>query len=230
MKKTKIGKAGSVAFFSGKGFYVALAVSLIAIGGAAWLGLNSAMNKLKEDNTMDLGNTPSVVEDQEDEWELPPKQVVKPQSDVADTASQVTSTATTQEGYILPLKGEVLNAYSGDKVVKSKTLDEWVMHTGVDIKAAVSTPVKAIAAGVVKEVKNDDMWGTCVVIDHKNGYVSYYCNLKSAVNVKVNQEVKLGDVIGAVGETAEIEQAEEPHLHFAVQKNGEWIDPLSIIK
>ncbi|WMJ21805.1 M23 family metallopeptidase [Paludicola sp. MB14-C6] len=229
MKKAKIGKASTKSFFSGKGFYVALAVSLIAIGGAAWLGLNSAMNKLDKNNTMDLDKTPSQIQDKDDEWDIP-KQVTKPQSDVNATVSDNASNVVAKENYILPLKGTVANAYSGDKVVKSKTLDEWVMHTGIDIKAAVSTPVKAIASGVVKEVKNDDMWGTCVVIDHGNGIVSHYYNLKTAVNVKVKQEVKLGDVIGSVGQTADIERAEESHLHFAVQKNGEWIDPLSIIK
>ena len=74
------------------------------------------------------------------------------------------------------------------------------------------------------------MWGTTVTIEHADGIVSYYANLKSAVSVKQGQQVKMGAVIGAVGETAEIEQAEESHLHFGVKKDGEWIDPMSLAK
>ena len=104
------------------------------------------------------------------------------------------------------------------------------MHTGIDIKAEQSTPVKAMAAGKVTDIRNDSMWGTTVTITHEDGVISYYANLKSAVPVTVGQKVKLGDVIGNVGQTAEIEQAEESHLHFGVQKDGEWIDPMSLIK
>ncbi len=234
MKKTQIGESKAHRFFSGKGFYAALAFSLIAVGGAAWLGVNSALNKL-ESETPEPNNVTSQLQ-QEDEWSLPSDyEAAAPQSGVEATpSSQPTqdkqASTAVEQGYILPLKGAVLNAYSGDKVVKSKTLDDWVMHTGVDITAEVGTPVKAMSGGKVTEIKNDDMWGTTVTIEHADGIVSYYANLKSAVSVKQGQQVKMGAVIGAVGETAEIEQAEESHLHFGVKKDGEWIDPMSLAK
>ena len=46
----------------------------------------------------------------------------------------------------------------------------------------------------------------------------------------VGQSVKLGDVIGTVGETADIERAEESHLHLGIKQDGEWIDPVSFIE
>jgi len=233
MKKIQFGESRAHRFFSGKGFYVALAVSLVAIGGAAWLGVNSALNQL-ENNTPELQNNSQLQQD--NEWDVPSdSQADANQNDVPPNSSTpATSTAQTNtgvdEGYILPLKGDVANAYSGDKVVKSKTLDEWVMHTGVDIAAAVSTPVKAMSSGKVTEVKNDELWGTTVTIQHANGIISYYANLKSAVNVKQGQQVKMGDVIGSVGQTADIERAEASHLHLGVKKNGTWVDPMSIIQ
>ncbi len=231
MKKTHIGSTKTQRFFSGKGFYIALALSLAAVGGAAWLGVNSAMDKL-EAPPPDLSNNTQIEEPSE--WTLPQTPAEVKQEDVkADTSSAVVeeqANTSVVQGYILPLKGSVLNAYSGDKVVKSKTLDDWLMHTGMDIAAKVSTPVKSMSGGKVKEITNDSLWGTTVTIEHANGIMSYYANLKSAVNVKANQTVKMGDVIGAVGETCDIERAEESHLHFGVKKDGEWVDPMSVIK
>ncbi len=233
MKKSRIPRTNSNNFLAGKGFYIALAISLIAIGGAAWIGVNSSINKLG-DNTLDNDNATSQVENNQDNWNVPTEEEVnKPQSNVPAPKTEdetVKANEPVEQGFIMPLKGEVLNAFSGDKVVKSKTLDEWVMHTGIDISAKLSTPVKAVSNGKVIEVKNDPMWGACVIIEHANGIESHYYNLKSAVNVKKNQQVKLGDVIGAVGNTAEIEQAEESHLHFAMKNKGNWVDPMSIIK
>ncbi|MFZ2537407.1 MAG: M23 family metallopeptidase [Oscillospiraceae bacterium] len=231
MKKTHIGATKSQRFFSGKGFYIALALSLTAVGGAAWLGVNSAMDKL-ESPPPDLSNK-TQIEDQA-EWSLPQTPAEIKKEDVkADTSSVIVeeqANTSIVQGYILPLKGSVLNAYSGEKMVKSKTLNDWGLHTGMDISASVSTPVKSMSGGKIKEVKNDSLWGTTVTIEHADGIVSYYSNLKSAVNVKVNQTVDMGTVIGAVGETCDIERAEESHLHFGVKKDGNWVDPMSVIK
>lgn len=238
MKGTKISREGKSknGFFSGKGFYIALAISLVAVGGAAWIGVNSTMKQLKNNNdNADKENPQSNVVQNEAEWDVPKdNQVDNKKPDVPANEPKVEEKpqeeASPQQGFIMPLSGEIINGYSGDKVVKSKTLDEWVMHTGIDLKAKVSTPVKAASAGKVIDVRNDDMWGACVIIEHPNGVETHYYNLKSAVNVNKNQNVKLGDVIGSVGQTAEIEQAEEEHLHFGIKKNGEWVDPLTIIK
>lgn len=232
-------------FFNGKGFYVALAVSLAAVGGAAWLGVNSAMNKLNAptpENTVSQAAPKPTVPQQE---VTVPKNDVPAQGATPDAKAKAKAEAEAKAkaeadasknnsaanpGYILPLKGDVLNGYSGDKVVKSKTLDDWVMHTGIDIAAAVSTPVKSMSAGKIVAIENDALWGTTVTVSHQNGIISYYANLKSAVNVKKGQEVKLGDVIGAVGDTCDIERAEGSHLHFGVKKNDNWIDPFSLIQ
>lgn len=236
MKNSKITRDGSkTGFFSGKGFYIALAVSLVAVGGAAWIGINSSLDKLNDNNSLNLDNTPSQVAEPNTEWGLPSEQeAAKPQSDVPanenNSASSENNNSNAAQSFIMPLKGSILNPYSGDKVVKSKTLDQWEMHTGIDIAAKVSTPVKAVSAGKVIEIKNDSMWGACVIIEHPNGYESHYYNLKSAVNVKKNQTVKLGDVIGSVGTSAEIERAEESHLHFAMKQNSKWVDPMSLLK
>lgn len=224
-------------FLAGKGFYIALVVCVAAVGGAAWLGVNSAMDKLGE-------SAPSIPQAassrEETQWSVPnetpvakKQEGVKAESkseSVVESKTEVPTETAVEQGFILPINGEILNAYSGDKVVKSKTLDDWVMHTGIDIAAEVSTPVKAMSSGKVTLITSDSMWGTTVTIDHGNGIVSYYANLKPGVNVVENQNVKMGDVIGAVGDTCDIERAEESHLHFSVKQGNEYIDPMSIMK
>lgn len=218
-----------------KGFYIALAISLLAIGGAAWLGITAAMQKLevKEPEI----SSPTPVE-QEEEITFPPETDVNAEpSDVETEAPEENEPTNTEpeeptllKGYAMPLSGTVLTAFSGDEVIKSKTLGDWMMHTGTDLAAPLDTPVKAVASGKVTEVKTDDMWGNTVTITHENGVESYYANLNDAVRVTVGQTVKLGDVIGTVGESAEIEGAEETHLHFGIKQDGEWVDPVSFIE
>ena len=69
-----------------------------------------------------------------------------------------------------------------------------------------------------------------VVLRHDGGYTTHYSNLDKDVSVKVGDTVKAGDVLGKVGQTAGIETAEEPHLHFAVYKNNAPVDPTEFMK
>lgn len=243
MKEQKITRGEKNSFFSGKGFYIALALSIIAVGGAAWIGVNSSLDNISERNDEIEIEAPTKPVEQK-EWDIPVEEPEKPPIDDKIKANEETNNnedidkkedipsekSPVSQGFIMPINGDILNPYSGDNVVKSKTLDEWVMHTGIDIACEKSSSVKAVSGGKVLDIKNDSMWGACVVIEHGNGVESHYYNLKSAINVKVNQEVKMGDVIGSVGATAEIESAEESHLHFAMKQNGNWIDPMSLIK
>lgn len=130
---------------------------------------------------------------------------------------------------ILPLKGNVVNEYSDGEMVKSVTLNEWRTHDGIDLLAEVGTPVKAAGAGTVKDSYVDPMWGNCVVLLHGDNLETHYYNLGTNVLVNKGQTVKLGDVVGNVGATAEIEAALEPHVHFAVKKDGSWINPTDVL-
>jgi murein DD-endopeptidase MepM/ murein hydrolase activator NlpD len=123
--------------------------------------------------------------------------------------------------------GEIITPYSDGEMVKSLTLNDWRTHDGVDIAAEAGTPVKACNSGTVEEISVDPMWGTTVTISHSDGSKSYYMGLNSTVSVTQGQQVALGDVIGSVGDTAVIEQALDSHLHFAMKKDSNWINPIS---
>ena len=129
-----------------------------------------------------------------------------------------------------PVEGEILREYAKDELVYSTTLDEWVTHAGIDIKAEKTTVVKAAEAGTIKSIKNDPRYGLTVVIEHVNGFTSVYSNLLTAEFVEEGETVKKGQTIATVGNTATFEIADESHLHFEILKDNQNVDPELYIK
>ncbi|MDR0452051.1 MAG: M23 family metallopeptidase [Treponema sp.] len=98
-------------------------------------------------------------------------------------------------------------------------------HTGIDIGAAMGTPIRAAMAGRVSGVGYNDTSGNYVVITHHSGYRSLYAHL-SVVRTKAGAYVRTGDLIGDVGSTG---LSTGPHLHFTVYKNGVTINPSAVM-
>jgi murein DD-endopeptidase MepM/ murein hydrolase activator NlpD len=102
-------------------------------------------------------------------------------------------------------------------------------HEGVDIGAEMYSPVVAAAAGHVVWVGRLPDGAMVVLIAHVGGLVSLYAHLDDHIappSVATGAEVNEGQTIGAVGMTG---LTTGPHLHFVVWRNGELIDPLSLI-
>lgn len=163
------------------------------------------------------------------EAEPPAEAVDAPVSETTEAAVQ--GKAAHLENVKPPLKemGDILEAFSGSELVRSKTTGSWQTHNGCDISAEVGADVYAISSGEVAEVSDDPLWGVCVTINHHNGFVSKYCGLGAQLSVQQGDTLSSGDLIGAVGETADIESAEAPHLHIELKYDGKFLDPLSEI-
>lgn len=101
-----------------------------------------------------------------------------------------------------------------------------VTHNGIDIKAAIGTPVIATANGTVVKANYEGNWGNLIIVAHGDGYETWYAHLKG-FNSKENQVVKAGDVIGYVGNTG---LSTGPHLHYEVKLNGAHVNPMKYIK
>lgn len=87
-------------------------------------------------------------------------------------------------------------------------------HAGLDLAAPLGTPVMAADTGVVIfSGWNTNGYGYLIVLDHGNGWTTYYGHL-SAINVGCGQSVSRGAVIGAVGSTG---NSSGPHLHFEMR-------------
>lgn len=131
--------------------------------------------------------------------------------------------------FIMPVEGKIQMDYAMDRLLYSKTLDEWRTHSGIDIEAPRGEVVKAVLDGYVKEIKEDPCYGITITIDHENGYKSIYSNLASATMVSINQKVKAGDPISSVGNTALFECMDPPHLHYEVVKDDKLVDPKTLL-
>lgn len=96
-------------------------------------------------------------------------------------------------------------------------------HNGVDLRAAVGTPVLAVAAGTVERAGWDPSGGgNFVRLRHADGTSTHYAHLDS-VNTTRGAHVSAGDVIGHSGNTG---ASRGPHLHFAHKSaSGQWLDP-----
>jgi len=99
-------------------------------------------------------------------------------------------------------------------------------HAGLDIAAALRDPIFATAAGTVSFAGPSGGYGNLVLIDHADGWQSWYAHL-SLISVTVGQEVEQGEVIGAAGSTG---YSTGPHLHFELRHEGRPVDPLVYLR
>lgn len=100
-------------------------------------------------------------------------------------------------------------------------------HDGIDIGGSVNGQAAgSIGGGKVTEVGYDENgYGNYVVVDHGNGYTSLYGHLQKAT-VKQGDTVSAGQQVGVIGSTG---KSSGPHLHLRVHKNGQSIDPRTVI-
>jgi len=97
-------------------------------------------------------------------------------------------------------------------------------HRGVDYGAPTGAPVVAVAGGSVLSATYDNANGRMVRLRHASGYDSYYLHLSAfGPGIRRGVRVSQGQTVGLVGSTG---LATGPHLHYGLQKNGAWVDPL----
>ena len=100
-------------------------------------------------------------------------------------------------------------------------------HKGLDMALDIYEPIAAAADGVVTFVGGDALLGLgrYIEVDHGNGWLTVYAHLVE-FDVWQGQTVSQGDVIGFNGNTG---YSTGPHLHFEVQHNDWYIDPLVVL-
>ena len=145
------------------------------------------------------------------------------------TSNTDTETKKEEIKFSAPIKGEILREFASDSLVYSNTLDEWITHNGVDIKADKTSVVKASCKGKVVSIKNDPRYGLTVIVSHEGGYQTLYANLLTAEYVVEGEELEEGQTIGTVGNSAAFEISDEYHLHFEESKDGEYLNPCSLM-
>ena len=137
-------------------------------------------------------------------------------------ASSSAAPASTQ-----PVSGRVLNSYSGDELVYSKTLGDWRTHNGVDYACAQDAQVCAPAAGKVTAVDTDSRWGSVVCIEDSAGRIWRVCGTADPA-VHTGDEVSVGQALGRAGSIPN-ECAEETHIHLEVLQGEQYLDPAKLL-
>lgn len=99
----------------------------------------------------------------------------------------------------------------------------YMQNSGVDYKSDNIFDVVTILDGEVTSVKNDEILGTVVEIKHSNDIISVYQSL-SDVNVKENDKLLAGQIIGKSGES-NINKDMGKHLHFELYYKGQLVNP-----
>ena len=95
-------------------------------------------------------------------------------------------------------------------------------HYGVDLAADAGTEIRCFAGGTVKAVGESSSYGKYCIVDHPGGYSTLYAHC-SAITTSSGAAVKEGEKIAEVGETG---IATGPHLHFELQQDGVYLNPI----
>ncbi len=238
------------------GFYIALALCITAIGGAAWTTYSSVLDyqtPKEESSAQSEGSKPkdkptdktvsgleySKPESKTESSEKTANTILESRSESSEESSELSieessseSSEISQENenkFIKPIDGKIIKGYSPENPVYSKTMGDWRVHEGIDITADDGEKVRAYSGGIVKKVYNDDLLGYSIEIEHNNGITMIYSGLSPTILVKEGESVSCGDYIGAVF-TIPSEIMDEVHLQQKKKKDGKLIDAQAVLE
>lgn len=226
----KITKEKMTDFLAGKGFYLVLAVCLIAVGvtaGVAYINYKADLNPVGE------------ISSQEQSSVIPSRDEISSELQAGTDASEPYSSeevSSEEETYLdivaheftSPVNGEIIKDFSLDELKYSATYKDMRIHEGVDISCEEGTVVTSSGKGLVTSITTDSELGVLVEIDHGNGIIAYYCGLTEELNVKEGDVVNENTIIGIVGSVPG-ECEDEPHIHLEFYKDGKLQNPMKFI-
>lgn len=121
-------------------------------------------------------------------------------------------------GFIMPLKGDFSTAFGVRRTINKTKLS---IHSGVDIRGAYGTPIRAANTGVVVMAKDTFYGGNTLILDHGQGIYTAYLHMQE-FRALLNEVITKGDVIGLVGSTG---RSTGPHLHYSVKVDSTSANP-----
>ena len=241
MNEIKINDAKEKNKKKGINFYVALGICILAVGVAGWTTYDSIKRFTGPDDDVNVSN-------------VSPKYKVKTENSAKNTARKPTSNANSESKQmsrsrpaqesdeqqsvsvnaqasgtiVYPTSKDIIKDFSGENPVFSKTLKDWRTHEGIDLAAEQGSKIKSITNGKVKEIYNDPLYGTTMVVEHEGGFVAYYSGLGETTLVNANDTVEAGQEIASINDSP-CEAADGYHLHLAIKKDGKFINPKEIL-
>lgn len=199
--------------------YVLLAVCILLIAVATLITVLATNNWFRRDLSLDVSQTqPDDKPDDGNEGDKP------------DDGNEGDKPTLSDTDWITPVTDvNVINSY--DFIMDVSLRNCWHMHEGIDFSASVGTPVMCAFDGTVEKIVLDNrLDGNTVTIRHADGVKTVYSYIEIDKNLKVGDAVKRGDKLGTVAPSTGAECNLEPHLHFAVIKNGKCADPETFLE
>ena len=146
----------------------------------------------------------------------------------ASNDEEAKEVSTIPSKFILPVTGILSKKHDTSLQVYSSTMKDYRVHSGIDIVTNEGAPVYAAADGTISQIWNDPLMGSCIAVSHSGECYTVYKNLSEDIanGIENGTKVSAGQLIASVGNTAMIEIAEEPHLHFEMTVGGKAVDPL----
>ena len=215
------------AMFGGKGFYIALALCLLAAGTIGYITLFSADSPAKEpDPVIEIKPAPVTPVPA-----APTKPVI--QSEPVEVPVQETETVIEEPVELLPevispLDGTTVTVFSMTELLYDQTMADWRTHNGIDYACAKDAAVQSPTAGTVVLAGSDGSWGPTVAIKDSAGRVWRLCGVASPA-VKEGETVSAGQTLGKVGSVS-CECAEESHIHLEVKQDDSYLDPAKLMQ
>ncbi len=212
--------------------YVILIGLLTAVAVVA--AIVGAMNRSRELTLENSGDTTADMQVDTDDVFNPSKEEDEETEPDTEQDGECETEKTDAEPipvFTNPTGGSLLNNYSIEVPVFSVTMEDYRTHNGVDICVGNGERILAAADGEISEIWEDPMMGTCMSVSHAGGMESIYKNLSPQLpeGISVGTKVSCGEFIAVGGESALEEISEDPHLHFEMKMNGEYVDPCDYI-
>ncbi|MBQ8409604.1 MAG: M23 family metallopeptidase [Clostridia bacterium] len=223
-KKSKFGEA----FKNTKISRAALITSVIVVAALGIvISVTVASNRSKNNKLPDPVDTNPVTEPVVDEpIDTSEPTDTEPEQPPVDTGSSQVENKL--PSFILPVSGSLSKKHDPTLQVYSTTMNDYRVHLGVDIVTEASAPVYAAADGTVSKIWKDPLMGYCIAVQHSGNCLTIYKNLAEELPDGMAEGIKVrsGQLLASVGESAMIEIAEEPHLHFEMTVGDLPVDPL----
>ena len=219
-------------FFEGRGYYLVLAGCILAVGVSALIFWRTLSHTGEESPAEPALSVPAVTagDDASTAESETPETPALAGAEESVTAAALDDSPAAVCLICEPVEGPSIAGFSADALAYNETMADWRTHDGIDIAAPLGTKVCAVMDGVVTAVYDDDYLGCVVRLEHDEGWTTVYANLTAVPAVQAGDAVRAGQTIGAVGQSAMLEVAAQPHLHFETWRYGALTDPSLLLE
>jgi len=218
-EKQQAGKKGKAV---GRGFFIALTLCILAVGGMATSHFTETLRTQEQNSAFTTVSSQTTTS-------ASPVAVTLPTTASTTATTTVLATTTTEPpraSVVWPLGNTVAAPFS-ETPVYSETMEDYRPHSGVDLAGEDGDTVVALTDGTVTGFEQDVLWGGSLTVSRSDGTQAIYRGVKAGV--KEGDAVQAGDPVGVLTGVP-CEQAGGMHLHLELLMDGKPADPMTLLR